>query len=85
MLRLPSDTVANRQRNTVERLRARLKDDRQVATRYDKLAVKWARMSGSDQLRVDSAGVAAARWDSNSSSEMTSRATSTLQGTLSTR
>ena len=32
------DRVAYRQRNTVERLWARLKDFRRVATRYDKLA-----------------------------------------------
>lgn len=32
------DPVAYRQRNTVERLWARLKDYRRVATRYDKLA-----------------------------------------------
>ncbi|MFA7264415.1 MAG: IS5 family transposase [Caulobacter sp.] len=35
---IPYDTVAYRQRNTVERLWARLKDYRRVATRYDKLA-----------------------------------------------
>ena len=35
---IPYDIVAYRQRNTVERLWARLKDYRRVATRYDKLA-----------------------------------------------
>ena len=35
---IPYDTVAYRQRNTVERLWSRLKDYRRVATRYDKLA-----------------------------------------------
>jgi transposase len=35
---IPYDTVAYRKRNTVERLWARLKDYRRVATRYDKLA-----------------------------------------------
>lgn len=35
---IPYDTIAYRQRNTVERLWARLKDYRRVATRYDKLA-----------------------------------------------
>ena len=35
---IPYDLVAYRQRNTVERLWARLKDYRRVATRYDKLA-----------------------------------------------
>lgn len=34
----PHDKVAYRQRNTVERLWARLKDYRRVATRYDKRA-----------------------------------------------
>ena len=35
---IPSDVIAYRQRNKVERLWARLKDYRRVATRYDKLA-----------------------------------------------
>lgn len=35
---IPYDVVAYRQRNTVERLWARLKDFRRVATRYDKRA-----------------------------------------------
>ena len=35
---IPHDAVAYRGRNTVERLWARLKDFRRVATRYDKLA-----------------------------------------------
>jgi transposase len=35
---IPYDTAAYRQRNSVERLWARLKDYRRVATRYDKLA-----------------------------------------------
>ena len=35
---IPYDLVACRQRNKVERLWARLKDYRRVATRYDKLA-----------------------------------------------
>jgi len=38
---IPYDTVAYRQRNTVERLWARLKDFRRVATRYDKLAANF--------------------------------------------
>lgn len=38
---IPYDVVAYRQRNTVERLRARLKDYRRVATRYDKLAANY--------------------------------------------
>ncbi len=37
----PYDVVAYRQRNTVERLRALLKDYRRVATRYDKLAANY--------------------------------------------
>ena len=35
---IPYDLAAYKQRNTVERLWARLKDYRRVATRYDKLA-----------------------------------------------
>ena len=35
---IPYDTIAYKQRNTVERLWARLKDFRRIATRYDKLA-----------------------------------------------
>lgn len=35
---IPYDVIAYRQRNKVERLWARLKDYRRVATRYDKLA-----------------------------------------------
>lgn len=35
---IPYDADAYKQRNTVERLWARLKDYRRVATRYDKLA-----------------------------------------------
>ena len=35
---IPYDVAAYRQRNTVERLWARLKDFRRIATRYDKLA-----------------------------------------------
>ena len=35
---IPYDVAAYRHRNTVERLWARLKDYRRVATRYDKLA-----------------------------------------------
>ena len=38
---IPYDAVAYRQRNKVERLWARLKDFRRVATRYDKLAVNF--------------------------------------------
>jgi transposase len=38
---IPYDTVAYRRRNTVERLWARLKDFRRVATRYDKLAANF--------------------------------------------
>ncbi len=38
---IPYDVVAYRQRNTVERLWARLKDYRRVATRYDKLAANY--------------------------------------------
>lgn len=38
---IPYDVVAYRQRNTVERLWARLKDYRRVATRYDKLAANF--------------------------------------------
>ena len=38
---IPYDTVAYRQRNTVERLWARLKDYRRVAPRYDKLAANF--------------------------------------------
>ena len=38
---IPYDIVAYRQRNTVERLWARLKDYRRVATRYDKLAANY--------------------------------------------
>ena len=38
---IPYDIVAYRQRNTVERLWARLKDYRRVATRYDKLATNY--------------------------------------------
>ena len=38
---IPYDVVAYRQRNTVERLWARLKDFRRVATRYDKLAANF--------------------------------------------
>ena len=35
---IPYDRVAYRQRNLVERMFARLKDFRRIATRYDKLA-----------------------------------------------
>jgi len=35
---IPYDTVAYRDRNLIERMYARLKDFRRVATRYDKLA-----------------------------------------------
>jgi transposase len=38
---IPYDVIAYRQRNTVERLWARLKDYRRVATRYDKLAQNY--------------------------------------------
>lgn len=38
---IPYDVVAYRRRNTVERLWARLKDFRRVATRYDKLAANF--------------------------------------------
>ena len=38
---IPYDVVAYRQRNTVERLWARLKDYRRVATRYDNLAASY--------------------------------------------
>ena len=38
---IPYDCVAYRQRNKVERLWARLKDFRRVATRYDKLAANF--------------------------------------------
>ena len=38
---IPHDSVAYRRRNTVERLWARLKDFRRVATRYDKLAANF--------------------------------------------
>lgn len=38
---IPYDLVAYRRRNTVERLWARLKDFRCVATRYDKLAANF--------------------------------------------
>ena len=38
---IPYDIVAYRQRNTVERLWARLKDYRRVATLYDKLAANY--------------------------------------------
>lgn len=38
---IPYDIVAYRRRNTVERLWARLKDFRRVATRYDKLAANF--------------------------------------------
>ena len=38
---IPYDTTAYRRRNTVERLWARLKDFRRVATRYDKLAANF--------------------------------------------
>lgn len=38
---IPYDVAAYRQRNTVERLWARLKDFRRVATRYDKLAANF--------------------------------------------
>ena len=35
---IPHDRVAYRQRNLIERMFARLKDFRRIATRYDKLA-----------------------------------------------
>src|SRR6185437_1761991 len=35
---IPYDTVAYRDRNLIERMYARLKDFRRIATRYDKLA-----------------------------------------------
>ena len=35
---IPHDTAAYRDRNLIERMYARLKDFRRVATRYDKLA-----------------------------------------------
>lgn len=35
---IPYDTIAYRDRNRIERLWARLKDFRRIATRYDKLA-----------------------------------------------
>ncbi len=38
---IPYDLAAYRRRNTVERLWARLKDFRRVATRYDKLAANF--------------------------------------------
>lgn len=38
---IPYDVIAYRQRNKVERLWARLKDYRRVATRYDKLAANF--------------------------------------------
>ena len=38
---IPYDPIAYRRRNKVERLWARLKDFRRVATRYDKLAVNF--------------------------------------------
>ena len=38
---IPYDIIAYRRRNTVERLWARLKDFRRVATRYDKLAANF--------------------------------------------
>ena len=38
---IPYDVIAYRQRNKVERLWARLKDYRRVATRYDKLAANY--------------------------------------------
>lgn len=38
---IPYDVVAYRRRNTAERLWARLKDFRRVATRYDKLAANF--------------------------------------------
>lgn len=38
---IPYDVTAYRQRNKVERLWARLKDYRRVATRYDKLAANF--------------------------------------------
>lgn len=38
---IPYDVAAYRQRNTVERLWARLKDFRRIATRYDKLAANF--------------------------------------------
>ena len=37
-LLIPYDTVAYRDRNLIERMYARLKDFRRIATRYDKLA-----------------------------------------------
>lgn len=38
---IPYDVAAYRQRNTVERLWARLKDFRRIATRYDKLVANF--------------------------------------------
>lgn len=38
---IPYDIIAYRRRNTVERLWARLKDFRRIATRYDKLAANF--------------------------------------------
>ena len=38
---IPYDMIAYRRRNKVERLWARLKDFRRVATRYDKLAANF--------------------------------------------
>jgi putative transposase len=38
----PFDPVAYKQRNLIERMFARLKDFRRIATRYDKLAANYA-------------------------------------------
>ena len=49
---IPYDVVAYRQRNTVERLWARLKDYRRVATRYDKLAENFLAMVQLASMRL---------------------------------
>ena len=40
-VQIPHDKAAYRERNRIERLWARLKDYRRVATRYDKLAANY--------------------------------------------
>ena len=49
---IPYDVVAYRQRNTVERLWARLNDYRRVATRYDKTADSFLGFAALSSIRL---------------------------------